>query len=177
MKKSIICYLLVLLGLMILFSGCKGTSKDIQKTEQQAKLALFLVKDLKPYEAYKVELDKLSLESTPVLTDSEILEYSWATHEFRLSQDVLLERLKGSVPITIGRAFVLVANGERIYLGAFWSHLSSVSPPDIPIINSIWSREDKYKYKSYKIDYFSNGKDLRKDERIYEVLKKAGKLK
>lgn len=74
----------------------------------------------------------------------DILKYSWATHEFTVSQGVLLERLKGSVP-TSGIAFVLVVNGERIYLGAFWTPLSSLSPPDIPIINSIWSREDSDK--------------------------------
>lgn len=174
MKKSVIYYLLALLGLMLIVSGCQGTTEDAKRNEQSDKLALFLVKDLKPYEANKVKLDKLSLENTPILTDSEIIEYSWETHEFKLSKDVLLERLKGSVP-TSGKAFVLVVNEERIYLGAFWTPLSSLSTPDIPIINSIWSSEDLD--KSYKIDYFGNGSDLRKDDRIYEVLKKTAKLK
>lgn len=94
---------------------------------------IYLVRDLTTADAVKKRLNELPLEEKPVLVHCEIVEYNWANHEIKLINNSLEKELSGKVPVS-GKPFVVVANGERIYLGAFWTPLSSLSEPGIPVI-------------------------------------------
>ncbi len=134
------------------------------------------------------DLNKLKLEEPPVLTDKNISEYIWDKHQIKLIKDdelnkVFEEKLNLKIPVG-GKRFVVVCNGERIYCGMFWSMLSSAWPPEeCPIINSFFGDSDYFNiYFQGKNDVEGKNDvqgedDVRSDKRIYETLKKLGKLK
>lgn len=185
---------LVIIATMVLMvcSACSLKNNSEEKDNDKASFEIYLVnvnessgalnKDLNK------DLNKLKLEEQPVLTDKNISEYVWKTHQIKLIRDdelnkVIEEKLDLKIPVG-GKQFVVVCNGERIYRGMFWSMLSSAWPPeDCPIINSFIGERDYF-------DIFFQGKndvqgnddvqgenDVRNDKRIYETLKKLGKLK
>jgi hypothetical protein len=137
---------------------------------------IYLVKDEKTIDAIDDELADLDLEDEPILTDKDIEQYDWNKHKLTLIkdqklQDILNEKVYLKVPID-GKPFVVVCDGERIYLGAFWTGLSSLLAPNCPIIISDFSDNDYF-----QIYYVHNERDTRNDERIYKALKKIDKLK
>ena len=104
------------------------------------------------------------------LTNKQIDSYNWGSHQFEVYNDILTERLQGRLPMT-GKPFVAVAEGQRIYVGAFWTLLSSVSSPGIPLIVSTWTPGTENDF--YKIEELGSRTDKIDDERIYKALKKA----
>ena len=80
-------------------------------------------------------LDGLILDETPLLTDEDIEFYDWKTLQLHLKPGVA-DRLPQvyKPPIVFGVPFVVIANGQRIYLGAFWTGVSSYLP-NMPTIN------------------------------------------
>jgi hypothetical protein len=135
--------------------------------------SIYLVKDLSTTEAMSKKLDDLPLETIPVLTDKEIRTYNWTEHEFTMKEGISLEeKLEGKVP-GIGKPFVVVVDNQRIYLGSFWSYLSSQFNPDIPKISSGWLKGSDN--DMYKIEYGKNP-DPRDDTKIFEALKGLGKV-
>lgn len=168
MKKSI-ASLLIISAALFLFVGCNNSSKD----STAKNFSIYLVENLTTSEAMGKNLDDLPLDSTPVLTDKEIKTYNWEKHIFTLEEGFSLEeKLEGKVPLS-GKPFVVVVGDERIYLGSFWTLISSLYNPEIPIINSIWHKESDN--DTYIIAY-GNEKDPRDDIRIYEALKGLGKI-
>jgi hypothetical protein len=148
---------------------------DAQADQKPAVLfAIHLVKDLTTAQAAAEKLDRLVLEERPVLVNCEIAEYDWADHRITLRNSRLEKELSGKVPVS-GRPFVAVANGERIYLGAFWTPLSSLNTPDIPVIASSWLPGEENKV--YRLALNAGSKDVRGDERIYAALKGYGVIK
>ncbi|HUT24712.1 MAG TPA: M56 family metallopeptidase, partial [Sumerlaeia bacterium] len=73
-----------------------------------------------------LDLQSLALDPTPLLTDKDIVSYDWDRHLVRLKPGVR-ERMMPKKPELRGIPFVVVANGERVYLGAFWPPESSFS--------------------------------------------------
>ncbi len=149
------------------------------------KFEIYLVGDIASEKLDITELDKLPLEEKPVLTDKDITKYYWDQQVFKTDKDIVAARLKSRIPM-IGTPFVVVVAGERIYMGKFWTMLSSCSPysPSISIEGLLGERlEVKDKVKDgeqlYRIWWDSSRKDLSekiKDNRIYEVFKNIGKL-
>ncbi|MCL6603172.1 MAG: hypothetical protein K6T94_09885 [Paenibacillus sp.] len=108
-----------------------------------------------------------------MLTDKEIRTYNWTKHEFTIKEGISLEeRLDGEVPGG-GKPFVIVVDNERIYLGSFWSYVSSLFNPDIPKIYSMWDKESEN--DRYKITY-QKYQDPRVDTKIYTALKELGEI-
>lgn len=109
-----------------------------------------------------------------MLTDKEIRIYNWKEHAFTLEEGFSLEeKLDGKVP-TSGKPFVVVADSERIYLGSFWTPISSLYIPDLPTIYSIWSAGNDI--GTYTTKYGNEQGDPRADIRISESLKRLGKI-
>lgn len=159
----------IILIVTLLLVGCNNG----QKVSPVKNFAIYLVKDLTTTEAMGKNLADLLLESTPLLTDREIKTYEWNEHVFTLKDGFNLEeKLEGKVSLS-GKPFVVVVGSQRIYLGSFWTPISSLYIPAIPTIDSIWSKtinKDSYAIKC------ENKKDPRADKRIYESLKEAGKI-
>jgi len=70
-----------------------------------------------------------------LFTENQIESYDWDTHTITLSKEGV-QRIPASSTIGVrGRSFVVVADGQRCYLGAFWSSFSSISC-SLPVINT-----------------------------------------
>jgi hypothetical protein len=140
--------------------------------------AIYLVDGLDMQGEQQKKLSELSLSQEPVLTDKDLIEYNWSTHEFKLRDDTetakaFLEIIKiGNVPVS-GRSFVVVCENERIYKGRFHSLLSSTFLTQTPFITELFADDS-----SIRINYanLEGDEDPRDDERIYNVLRKLGKL-
>jgi hypothetical protein len=107
------------------------------------------------------------------MTSDGMTAYSWPHHAFRVTPETLLrlKTLEQRPYMSQGRPFVMVAGGERIYLGAFWYAYSSLAPtvPHIQVaplslnIARAWAIPE-------------STADVREDPRIYGLLKAAGIL-
>lgn len=183
MRKNIFLILSVLI-LDILFAGC---SMNIETKPDS--FEIFLVKDLSAHDAANTAIEKLVLEDEPIITLKDIPRYYWQNQIFIANKEGLSEQLRKATK-TSGLPFVVVVNDERIYLGTFWTLLSSMTPPETPVtyIDGIWMDEmhelqkDGYLNEPGKNEIyfmidtrFAENKGV-KDKRIYNVMKKAGVL-
>ena len=159
MKKAA---LWIIISIALLMVGCRNASE----TGSDHNFSVFLVEGLHTAQAMGRDLNDLQLQSTPLLTQEDLLSYDWQEHTFILKDFNLEERLEGKVPLN-GLPFVVVADDERIYLGTFWNHLSSLHLQDIPKIYSIWYAE--IEKDTYTITNGGN-KDPRNDQRIFESM-------
>lgn len=158
----------ILGAVLFLLVGCNPRDKNANG------FYIYLVKDLSTTEAMSYELDELPLDNTPVLTDKEIRTYNWSEHAFSMEEGFSLEeKLEGRVT-TGGQPFVVMAGNERIYLGSFWTPISSLFIPDIPAITSMWRKGSER--ETYSIGY-GQERDPRGDRRIFEALKELGKIR
>ena len=79
--------------------------------------------------AEKLPLGDLELADKPLLDLSSVVYYELATHRVALSGWFNGSHLKGALPDfgVFGLPFVVQSYGKRLYLGAFWTLLSSVA--------------------------------------------------
>lgn len=126
-------------GLMIPISIMKATAADEKKdatapATQPAKpgLGIYLItgqpKNDIPLE--KVPLADFTLADDPLIRESDIFQYDWESHTIRLKQQAVADRILKRK----GGAFVVVANGQRLYAGVMISMISSLAPK-APVIN------------------------------------------
>ena len=73
-----------------------------------------------------VTLNKLQLAPVPIISEKDLLGYDWAKHILKLRPKVT-DRLPSPKSVW-GIPFVVVADGRRCYLGAFWAAGSSYLP-------------------------------------------------
>jgi hypothetical protein len=135
------------------------------------RFALFLVKK------HHAELDKVELETEPVLTEKDIISYDWATHTMELTEDGI-KKLPSTREVGVnGRAFVIVADGKRCYRGAFWTSFSSLAHPN-PVIDVLrGGRTTRKIERASFLGSFAKGDDPRSDKRVHKALEEAGKLR
>jgi hypothetical protein len=70
-------------------------------------------------------LAQIRLISPPVISDADLVAADLTNGVIRLRPEALKRLPEPSVQ---GTFFVVVADGERLFLGAFWTHLSSWGP-------------------------------------------------
>ena len=68
----------------------------------------------------------------PFVSDQDIQSYDWKTHTLAVDKSVL-RRVRQHAPSLRGAPFVVVADGEPVYVGAFYTAASSFSCP-VPVI-------------------------------------------
>jgi hypothetical protein len=150
----------------ISLTGCNST------TSNPNRFAIYLIA------IPNTDINQIILEDKPVLTAADIVSYDWNTHTMELT-----DRGLHSIPATKevgvhGKPFVVVADGQRCYIGAFWATFSSLGHEN-PVIelpldtktNSVTIR------RAYPSDKFGRGSDHRTDKRIFKVLSELSKLK
>lgn len=131
-------------------------------------------------------IDALQLEKEPVLTDKNLVAYHWGikdrTDAIEVKDGVsIYERLreKGHKGAGAGMSpFVVVCNGERIYVGVFSSPISSLSVPKyasvyIDAMAAMISGQNIYEILALN----DESEKLLHDKRIYNTLDTLGKLK
>jgi hypothetical protein len=142
--------------------------------------AIYLLQDasVTGKDVLKLSLDLLPLQPEPLLTLDDFTSYSWTDHSFGLTPQAT--KKIPSPKSVFGLPFVVVSRGKRLYLGAFYSSVSSASFP-APVIDVFESRLPGSGWKIARA-YPGTGVGERPDDpranpAIKEVFEKAGKLK
>jgi type 1 glutamine amidotransferase len=94
--------------------------------KNEYRFAIYLVAD--PIDAGKpdeITLEQLRFAPEPIITEKDMLGYEWNQHILKLTSEART-RIPG--PSVWGIPFVVVADGKRCYLGAFWTGASSYMP-------------------------------------------------
>jgi hypothetical protein len=141
--------------------------------------AIYLVEngEIAP-EASATDLAALTLGKEPMLTMQDIEYYDYSTHYIFLKEECDLTRADlEEMKYFADRPFVVVAGGERIYLGYFHSMFSSAFPPLTPLINvPVLSSKDIIHIEKPWLMAGQEWQDVRFDDRIKSSLDTAGKL-
>ncbi|MGC7871321.1 hypothetical protein ACPUYX_07275 [Desulfosporosinus sp. SYSU MS00001] len=187
MKKSLLIKMvpLFLLFFILILAGCIEKSNDPNKIAVSSMkynkvanhFAIFLVKGEQAGNAMNTKLEELRLETQPVLTDKDLKVYKWKEHELELRKDFDLYEVLDYVPLS-GLPFVVVANDERVYLGAFWSPLSSQtsSIPSVMVL-PMSPQNTIHIISGYPGKTTNSQSDPRGNQKIYDALKSVGKIK
>ena len=128
----------------------------------------------------KGDWSRIRLTESPLISAADIVSYDSVEHAIRLRAEALAKIPR---PPVEGTPFVVVADGQRIYLGVFTTCVSSMSfavpsimvdrralvtnqPPDILVVE-----------RAYPQPSFGVGPDPRGDQRIKTALAALHKLK
>lgn len=137
--------------------------------------AIILVKGVKTRDAIKSQLAELPLAAEPVLTDRDLLSYHWRKHQLELKPDFHLDRSVAQVPVD-GLPFVVIADDQRVYLGAFWTPISSQAA-NIPVIMVPFTAPNQIQIVLGYPKQSNGQSDPRANQLIYEALISVAKLK
>ena len=127
----------------------------------------------------------LSDEGKPILTDADIVGYSWPAHTLILKPGVVYKlktELMGTGRLVLGYPFKVEANGVVCYQGVFTTSFSSASQFCAVInLDPTGKKPDERKDQlsitlGYPTEKFFRGKDPRGDPRIRATLAALGKF-
>ena len=119
---------------------------------------------------------EIPLADYPIISEDDLLSYDWSTHTLLLRHSIWH---KLPEPAVHGAPFVVVADGAPLYVGAFWTSISSLSTP-VPVI--MWDRRRESTRLAIQRGYPSpkaaeGVADPRANSRLWKVLEELGKLK
>jgi len=167
--------LLLILLLLIISSGigCQPS-----KTEG---FAIYLLEDdIQASDLSEKSLDQLDLQDEPLLSQDDLLSYTQSTHEMELT-DAAYQKLQNLFDNSVGvrgLPFVVTAEHQPIYTGAFWTPISSISFDSVVILRSFDPQNHILRIDlGYPTQEAFSDIDPRDDERIMEALIEAGKLR
>lgn len=181
----------VVLGFAGILVGCASAPKpDAALIKPQThSFAIYLVTSTpeQPRHAFSPDdLATVTLAKAPVLSDADFVSYSFADHSIMLKPEAVSRLPQPSVSHA---PFVVVADGQRIYLGTFTTLLSSFSSgaPTI-VVDHIAAGPQRWSFfgggtntisieRAYPGPEFGQGADPRSDERIHTALAGLRKLR
>lgn len=149
---------------LFLIAGCQSTAS------RGPRLAIYLVREPSAL------LENIKLAETPLLTDKDIVSYNWEEHRIVFTNEGF-KKLPTSTEVGVGgKHFVLVVDGKRCYLGAFWTGISSMSCP-YPVIDVMRAGNNIATIqRAYPQSQFGVGDDPRPNKRLKQVLTELKKL-
>ena len=166
-----------------LLSGCSIThpsETSVTGAEHEAtnSFALYLTAEGVDPAFAATNLAELKLVSPPVFSDADILAADFENGVIRLTPEALKRIPEASVQ---GNLFVAVVNGERLFLGAFWTSLSSFGPVAGAMIQSDQVAGQDYRFLGW-YDFATKRGGVGwggpwSDPRIKECLGKLHKLR
>jgi hypothetical protein len=181
---------LILLASAYFFSGIGGSGNLVPAGSSKDKLEIYLYQFETKEGAIGLTKD-MNLYKTPVLTLEDIEYCVWEGSEsginvpggqgssslllkLRKNSDIL-KRINELSPLGVKyKSFVLKINDESIFKGAFYSAISSLSPPsDVYVLFEVMSG-------SHNGEYFlveTGSKNILHDKRLYDVLDRNGLIK
>jgi hypothetical protein len=122
---------------------------------------------------------RLLLCNKSILSSDDIITYSWARHEMVLTAEAY-ERIQKlfTLPAKVrGIPFVVCVGSDRVYFGAFWPPVSSISFDGVVICQTFDPDRRIIRIGlGYPCPEAFTGKDPRSDPRILQSLEAAGKL-
>lgn len=147
--------------------------------EGRTGVEFYLLKDegLNFETARTMPLADLVLQEKPWLSSDDILRYDWSSHCIYLKKEVP----HGPKRIDLrGTPFVVVADGERCYLGAFWAFESSFAPMgNVPMIPNLRMSGQKDLLAIDLMSALEKGQrrvDVRDDPRVAKALRGQGQF-
>ncbi len=163
--------LFVIIAILLLASGCTS-SPTLEKGRVSPNFEIYLVDTPKLGDVIDTTLSDIPVQSEPLLTEEDLVIYDWSEHILSLTPEGA-KKFPSQIPLD-GLPFVVMAKGERIYLGAFWTPISSLYIPELPIImmpSDSTTIQILYSSTSGQVI------DPRNNSKLYTVLKETGKLK
>jgi hypothetical protein len=157
------------------------TISTLAAMPKQSSFGIYLIAgpvDARAFAQQQGQWKNLPLAGAPIISEADILAYDFSKHAMRLRPEAL-KRLPR--PPVAGTPFVVVVNGERIYPGAFYTIVSSISC-ELPVIvvdraeQSQASDADVFLIERAYPPQIASGKDLRSDVRVRDALGKLKKL-
>jgi hypothetical protein len=141
------------------------------------RFCIYLLQDeqLSTKDVEQAPIYSLKLKEKPLITYSDILNYDFETHIIYLKKTFKEYFHSDSVQVfskLFGRPFVIMAKGERIYLGSLHTLLSSW----LPMTPLIYDLSVKNSTNSFQISIAPHDDkksfiDVRNDQRIITALK------
>jgi hypothetical protein len=166
----------VMVGLALALAGCRETGTGTADGGEEG-LAIYLLEEEGPASLLEGRaLAELALAEEPIIGPDDVLAYDPATHTMSLSDDAMARvRALFAAPVpTGGVPFVVTAGGERIYAGAFWTPLSSLSYDGVVILDTQMLSSvipgDVRITLGYPAPEVFTGEDPRADPRILEAV-------
>jgi hypothetical protein len=140
--------------------------------------AVYLLKDssITGVKALEKNLTDLELQAQPLFTGRDLVQYVWDGHSFILKPEAQAKLPGGpGVSSVFGVPFVVMANGKRMYLGAFWWYGSSQSFPN-PVILPPSKKDNSFRIELLFTQTGDNILDPRPNPIIRAALAKQTKL-
>lgn len=159
-------------------NSIKGQSGKDQSLLTEG-VAFYLVADFKFQPGMGIDLEYITLESEPFISNDEIVAYDSAAHVFELNKYVD-PFFMGSDNID-GKVFVVMVDNDTLYAGVVWSPVHSMS-----LSNIVLTQPFMYEYlqgtfvelaEAYPSESFATGPVNLNDERLIDRLAADGKLK
>ncbi len=142
--------------------------------------AVYLLKDkMTASQAQQLPLNTPELGDR-ILSTADIVSYTWASHEIELTPEAYARvRALFKTPVEVaGMPFIVCVGRERIYMGGFWTPLSSLSFDGVTILQPFAQDRRTIRIElGYPGPDAYQGVDPRSDFRILQSLQAAGKLK
>jgi hypothetical protein len=170
MKKQVSIFILILI---VEISACTS-----QKSKE---FSIFLLDEgTSALEFSEIDLEKVTLENTPIISGNDIVSYELNSHSISLTP-AAYRRLQRIFPTPVkvnGIPFVVCVGSQRIYSGAFWTPASSISYDGVVILQSFEKeRTTIHLTLGYPGPDAFTKSDPRADPRIVRALNQANKLK
>lgn len=157
----------------LVFSGCQSAHND--------DFGIYLLtQDIPAAELSKMDINELSLEGEPLISSDDIISYHKTDHIIELTPSAY-SRVQKVFPMPVrvdGIPFVVCVGEERIYTGAFWTTVSSLSYEGVVIMHPWDANGTTIQIAlGYPGPDFFKGDDPRSDPLIIKVLERDKKLK
>ena len=127
--------------------------------------------------ARKMPLAQLVLQDAPWIASEDIERYDWSSHCVYLKKDFSIAWTRINLR---GTPFVVVADGQRCYLGALWSLLSSFAPEgNAAVIDGVGTRGQEDLLALNLMSVLRKGEsriDVRDDPRAAKALRRQGQF-
>jgi hypothetical protein len=169
--KKIFLPAILLLGVAI--TGC-------QPGERTGFAIYLLDQPVSTSQLSQIDLGELSLQNKPIVSGNDIVSYDPSNHTMELTRRAY-DRIQDIFPMPVkvdGIPFVVCAGEERIYAGAFWTPLSSLSYDGVIIMQPLDPEGTTIRISlGYPAPETFTGEDPRGDPRIHLALEREEKLK
>jgi hypothetical protein len=162
--------------LLIIFYAI--TSSACQASKHDSFAIYLLTSNIPATELSQFDINRLGLETRPIISKEEIISYDKTTHTIELTQ-AAYTRVQQIFPVPMnGLPFVVCVGDERIYTGAFWAPISSISYDGVVIMQPYKAKDTTIQITlGYPGPEFFKGNDPRADSRIMNALEEDEKIK
>jgi hypothetical protein len=155
---------LIIATALLVIAGCQSAAS------RGPRLGIYLVQEPSAL------LENIKLAATPLLTEKDIVSYNWEEHRIVFTEEGFQKLPKQNEVGVAGKQFVLVVDGKRCYLGAFWTGFSSISCP-YPVIDVLRIGNNTATIqRAYPQSQFGVGEDPRPNKRLKQLLAQLKKL-